>query len=361
MFFVSALQQFHLCCSCFQIDDIFGSTTVNGKENGRAAPQPNRVWKYCHTSFMKLFPFVRLVCRQFSSDLPFFTPPQMSLTLEEKQRLAKEQEQAAKLRNQQPLAPQTVKPAPSNTTTTTTKVMTEHVWVTSPAQTRIACDDEYFSILCCRLKIWQAAFSATWHPLTACPWPTQPDQPQCRAPPSLPSLLQPPWWAPWGLLSPMASIRPWAFRLEALGWACGPQGPDTLVAWPQPPVPQTLEPSHRIKEQVKPPTCLPWTIFLPPASPKSPSIKWVQWLHLAPMPLGSNSLVQPRTLRLRCRACQLAWEERLVDLGCKQTPSSAHRTFLNLPLLRLAWTKVELNLVHLSTMIWKTCLANSKW
>uniref|UniRef100_A0A8C5N8Q9 Protein kinase domain-containing protein n=1 Tax=Gouania willdenowi TaxID=441366 RepID=A0A8C5N8Q9_GOUWI len=34
---------------------------------------------------------------------------QMSLTLEEKQRLAKEQEQAAKLRSQQPLAPQTVK------------------------------------------------------------------------------------------------------------------------------------------------------------------------------------------------------------------------------------------------------------
>lgn len=35
---------------------------------------------------------------------------QMSLTLEEKQRLAKEQEQAAKLRSQQPLAPQTIKP-----------------------------------------------------------------------------------------------------------------------------------------------------------------------------------------------------------------------------------------------------------
>lgn len=33
----------------------------------------------------------------------------MSLTLEEKQRLAKEQEQAAKLRNQQPLAPQAAK------------------------------------------------------------------------------------------------------------------------------------------------------------------------------------------------------------------------------------------------------------
>lgn len=36
---------------------------------------------------------------------------QVSLTLEEKQRLAKEQEQAAKLRSQQPLAPQSIKPA----------------------------------------------------------------------------------------------------------------------------------------------------------------------------------------------------------------------------------------------------------
>ncbi|KAL6116749.1 scyl2 [Pungitius sinensis] len=66
-----------------QIDDIFGSTGANGRENGSAAapaPQPNR----------------------------------MSLTLEEKQRLAKEQEQAAKLRNQQPLAPQSVKPANSS-------------------------------------------------------------------------------------------------------------------------------------------------------------------------------------------------------------------------------------------------------
>lgn len=49
----------------------------------------------------------------------------MSLTLEEKQRLAKEQEQAAKLRNQQPLAPQTIKPA----STTNTKVTPEHVCV----------------------------------------------------------------------------------------------------------------------------------------------------------------------------------------------------------------------------------------
>ncbi|TNN28431.1 SCY1-like protein 2 [Liparis tanakae] len=60
-----------------QMDDMFGSSGVNGKENGSAAPQPNR----------------------------------MSLTLEEKQRLAKEQEQAAKLRNQQPLAPQSIRPA----------------------------------------------------------------------------------------------------------------------------------------------------------------------------------------------------------------------------------------------------------
>ncbi|XP_040030035.2 SCY1-like protein 2 isoform X1 [Gasterosteus aculeatus] len=63
-----------------QIDDIFGSAGASGRENGSAAapaPQPNR----------------------------------MSLTLEEKQRLAKEQEQAAKLRNQQPLAPQSIKPA----------------------------------------------------------------------------------------------------------------------------------------------------------------------------------------------------------------------------------------------------------
>lgn len=71
------------------IDDIFGgsstSTGVNGKENGSstAPSQPSRV----------------------------------SLTLEEKQRLAKEQEQAAKLRNQQPLAPQSIKSATTSTST----------------------------------------------------------------------------------------------------------------------------------------------------------------------------------------------------------------------------------------------------
>uniref|UniRef100_A0A4W6E5N0 SCY1 like pseudokinase 2 n=1 Tax=Lates calcarifer TaxID=8187 RepID=A0A4W6E5N0_LATCA len=48
----------------------------------------------------------------------FNPPPQMSLTLEEKQRLAKEQEQAAKLRNQQPLAPQTIKPATTSNSQT---------------------------------------------------------------------------------------------------------------------------------------------------------------------------------------------------------------------------------------------------
>ncbi|XP_059182393.1 SCY1-like protein 2 isoform X2 [Centropristis striata] len=73
-----------------QIDDIFGNSGVNGKENGSAAPAPQ--------------------------------PNRMSLTLEEKQRLAKEQEQAAKLRSQQPLAPQSIKPA--NTTNTKTKDLT---------------------------------------------------------------------------------------------------------------------------------------------------------------------------------------------------------------------------------------------
>ncbi|KAI4874660.1 hypothetical protein NFI96_031157 [Prochilodus magdalenae] len=75
------------------IDDIFGGSSVsagvNGKENGSSSTvsQPSRV----------------------------------SLTLEEKQRLAKEQEQAAKLRSQQPLAPQTIKPA---TTTAQAKDLT---------------------------------------------------------------------------------------------------------------------------------------------------------------------------------------------------------------------------------------------
>ncbi|XP_077566172.1 SCY1-like protein 2 [Stigmatopora nigra] len=69
-----------------QIDDILGSMGANGKENGSSAvaPQPNR----------------------------------MSLTLEEKQRLAKEQEQAAKLRSQQPLAPQTIKATTSTNSKT---------------------------------------------------------------------------------------------------------------------------------------------------------------------------------------------------------------------------------------------------
>uniref|UniRef100_A0A8C0Y5P8 SCY1 like pseudokinase 2 n=1 Tax=Cyprinus carpio carpio TaxID=630221 RepID=A0A8C0Y5P8_CYPCA len=48
---------------------------------------------------------------------------QVSLTLEEKQRLAKEQEQAAKLRSQQPLAPQSVKPATTTPQVTHTLTM----------------------------------------------------------------------------------------------------------------------------------------------------------------------------------------------------------------------------------------------
>lgn len=47
----------------------------------------------------------------------------MSLTLEEKQRLAKEQEQAAKLRNQRPLAPQAAK----QSITSNSQVMPEHL------------------------------------------------------------------------------------------------------------------------------------------------------------------------------------------------------------------------------------------
>uniref|UniRef100_A0A8C1N222 Protein kinase domain-containing protein n=1 Tax=Cyprinus carpio TaxID=7962 RepID=A0A8C1N222_CYPCA len=75
------------------IDEIFGGSSgsagMNGKESGSssAVSQPSRV----------------------------------SLTLEEKQRLAKEQEQAAKLRSQQPLAPQSIKPA---TTTPQAKDLT---------------------------------------------------------------------------------------------------------------------------------------------------------------------------------------------------------------------------------------------
>uniref|UniRef100_A0A667YT96 SCY1 like pseudokinase 2 n=1 Tax=Myripristis murdjan TaxID=586833 RepID=A0A667YT96_9TELE len=57
----------------------------------------------------------RLVKSQDFTWILFEESLRMSLTLEEKQRLAKEQEQAAKLRNQQPLAPQTVKPATSTT------------------------------------------------------------------------------------------------------------------------------------------------------------------------------------------------------------------------------------------------------
>ncbi|XP_073693914.1 SCY1-like protein 2 [Garra rufa] len=76
------------------IDEIFGgnsgSAGVNGKENGS---QPSTVSQ----------------------------PSRVSLTLEEKQRLAKEQEQAAKLRSQQPLAPQSIKPA---TTTPQAKDLT---------------------------------------------------------------------------------------------------------------------------------------------------------------------------------------------------------------------------------------------
>ncbi|XP_061108574.1 SCY1-like protein 2 [Conger conger] len=68
-----------------QIDGLFGGNSTsagqNGKENGSSVPAPQ--------------------------------PSRVSLTLEEKQRLAKEQEQAAKLRTQQPLTPNVMKAAAS--------------------------------------------------------------------------------------------------------------------------------------------------------------------------------------------------------------------------------------------------------
>lgn len=60
MFYLWVLQFFHsVFLFPFQIDDIFGSTGVNGKENGSSATasQPNRVWKQCHTSFRLIFTF----------------------------------------------------------------------------------------------------------------------------------------------------------------------------------------------------------------------------------------------------------------------------------------------------------------
>lgn len=78
--------------------------------------------------FHKPSPFVSvcgIICSRHHRLCPLLTiHPQMSLTLEEKQRLAKEQEQAAKLRSQQPLAPQAVKPASNSNT----KVTLQHVW-----------------------------------------------------------------------------------------------------------------------------------------------------------------------------------------------------------------------------------------
>lgn len=96
---------------CCQIDEMFGSTSVNGKENGSAAStsQPNRVCTLHHTSVQKKRSYFRCAVQLFYCSLCLVVT-QMSLTLEEKQRLAKEQEQAAKLRSQQPLAPQTIKP-----------------------------------------------------------------------------------------------------------------------------------------------------------------------------------------------------------------------------------------------------------
>ncbi|TRY58406.1 hypothetical protein DNTS_018489 [Danionella cerebrum] len=62
-----------------------------------------------------------VIDKEHKSSSTISQPSRVSLTLEEKQRLAKEQEQAAKLRSQQPLAPQSIKPA---TTTPQAKDLT---------------------------------------------------------------------------------------------------------------------------------------------------------------------------------------------------------------------------------------------
>uniref|UniRef100_A0A3Q0QWQ0 SCY1 like pseudokinase 2 n=1 Tax=Amphilophus citrinellus TaxID=61819 RepID=A0A3Q0QWQ0_AMPCI len=74
------------------------SNPVNQAEESKSPPSSGSCLFSIRSSFLIYF-------------LSSFALPQVSLTLEEKQRLAKEQEQAAKLRNQQPLAPQAIKPA----------------------------------------------------------------------------------------------------------------------------------------------------------------------------------------------------------------------------------------------------------
>lgn len=69
----------------------------------------------------------------------------MSLTLEEKQRLAKEQEQAAKLRNQQPLAPQAAKKSGASNAQVTLQRFDRPTFASFP--------EKSYLILRCRLKI----------------------------------------------------------------------------------------------------------------------------------------------------------------------------------------------------------------
>lgn len=163
MSYVSVLQWFHLVFSCFQIDDIFGSTAVNGKENGSAAPapQPNRVWKQCHNSIIQIFTFLHLACSPICSWSRFLCTS--SDVSDSRGETAFGKGAGA--------GSQTEEPAAISTTDHQTSLHHQHQGNTrtclckqTHAQTLMACDNKSYPILCCRLKIWQAACSTTWHP-----------------------------------------------------------------------------------------------------------------------------------------------------------------------------------------------------
>lgn len=146
---VSVLQWFQLdfCPLALRLMISLAAAGLMGKKTDLQQP-PRSLIEYGknvipHLQFTQIFTFVQLACGPvclrslFSSS----ASPQMSLTLEEKQRLAKEQEQAAKLRNQQPLAPQTVRPASANNSKVTPenvrvhKQMLKDAWCVLPRVT----------------------------------------------------------------------------------------------------------------------------------------------------------------------------------------------------------------------------------
>lgn len=162
MFYVSVLQHFHAVFSCFQIDDIFSSNTVNGKENGSAAtaPQHNRVWKQCHSSFSQVFTFVHLACSPICSWSLFLrTSPDVS---DSRGETAFGKGAGAGSQTEEPAAISTTDHQTSlhhqqqgNAWTWLCKqTHAQHLWLVM----------KNYNFLCCRLKIWQAASSTAWHP-----------------------------------------------------------------------------------------------------------------------------------------------------------------------------------------------------